>query len=196
MAKIVDPTSGSEDAELTLETVVGGELAHRMTVGQGVKIGSPTGGDPGPGKLNATDVQYTNRAVKAIVDHSNCDWITFWHPFQPTLRISACDPTTGARTPLYEAVEEALEEASDRLHCFAVQLIDGLAHIRHGHYDGKCFVEEAFGKGKAPPATTHTQRLPPVLKRAPHRENTENEQALAGRAVLPAACRLNKLISI
>jgi hypothetical protein len=29
-----------------------------------------------------------------------------------------------------------------------------------------------------------------------HRENTENEQALAARAVLPAACRLSKLISI
>jgi hypothetical protein len=65
-AVIADPTSTSEDGQLTLRTVVAGTEADRVIVGQGVQIGSaPLGGDPGTGKANATDFQIAGASVLA-----------------------------------------------------------------------------------------------------------------------------------
>lgn len=57
LAQISDATDTSEDGLLALATMVAGVLANRVTVGAGVQIGAPTGGDPGTGQLNATGLQ-------------------------------------------------------------------------------------------------------------------------------------------
>lgn len=53
LARILDVTAGSEDAQLDFFTVVAGTLASRMILGQGLQIGAPTGGDKGAGTVNA-----------------------------------------------------------------------------------------------------------------------------------------------
>jgi hypothetical protein len=63
VARLLDPTAGSEDAELAFHSLVSGALAERMTLGQGLKVGNPTGGDPGPGKINAADVQVNGASI-------------------------------------------------------------------------------------------------------------------------------------
>jgi hypothetical protein len=55
---ILDPTAALEDATWTVQTVVAGTLADRVTVGQGAQIGAPTGGDKGTGTLNAATGVY------------------------------------------------------------------------------------------------------------------------------------------
>jgi hypothetical protein len=51
---IVDPTSGSEDANIIWITTIGGAQAGRMSIGAGLFMAGATGGDPGAGKINAT----------------------------------------------------------------------------------------------------------------------------------------------
>lgn len=68
-AVILDPTSTSEDATVRVQTVVAGTVAARMTVGQGVQIGSPTGGDKGVGTVNATAV-YVNGTQVGFADYN------------------------------------------------------------------------------------------------------------------------------
>ena len=65
VAVILDPTSGSEDAKLVRRTVVAGTLADRLHVGAGAWMEGATGGDPGVGKINATQVQ-ANGAVLGV----------------------------------------------------------------------------------------------------------------------------------
>jgi len=57
---ISDPTSTSEDAQREIQTVVAGTLATRVTIGQGVQVGTPTGTDKGTGTLNASAGVYIN----------------------------------------------------------------------------------------------------------------------------------------
>lgn len=61
---IDDATSTSEDGTLRLRTVVSGTVATRVSVGQGVQVGAPTGGDKGVGTVNATGL-YVNGASVA-----------------------------------------------------------------------------------------------------------------------------------
>lgn len=63
LAQILDPTNASEDGELAIQTIVAGTLASRMIVGQGVRVGAPTGGDPGAGGVNATALKVNNVGV-------------------------------------------------------------------------------------------------------------------------------------
>jgi hypothetical protein len=63
VARLLDPTAGSEDAELGFFSLAGGALAERMTLGQGLKLGAPTGGDPGAGKINAVDLQVNGVSI-------------------------------------------------------------------------------------------------------------------------------------
>ena len=65
-AQILDATASSEDAILMLRTVVAGSLADRLTIGQGAKIGSPTGGDKGTGTLNAVTLYQNGTALAAV----------------------------------------------------------------------------------------------------------------------------------
>jgi hypothetical protein len=60
---IVDPTAASEDAELHIQTEVAGTVADRVVIGQGVQVGSPTGGDKGAGTVNATAVYVNGGAI-------------------------------------------------------------------------------------------------------------------------------------
>jgi hypothetical protein len=53
--KILDPANGSEDGAGILSALVAGADTPIITFGPGVQIGSPTGGDLGPGTLNANN---------------------------------------------------------------------------------------------------------------------------------------------
>lgn len=60
---ILDPTSGSEDGAVSLDTVVAGAgPAARLTVAQGLYMTGATGGDKGVGTINAAAV-YINGAL-------------------------------------------------------------------------------------------------------------------------------------
>lgn len=53
LGTILDIATGLEDGKWDFLTMIDGTLASRMTLQQGLVIGSPTGGDQGPGSLNA-----------------------------------------------------------------------------------------------------------------------------------------------
>lgn len=53
LAKLLDPTAASEDAELEFHTVQAGVLTIAAVLGKGLRLGAPTGGDPAAGFLNA-----------------------------------------------------------------------------------------------------------------------------------------------
>jgi hypothetical protein len=52
LGSIIDPANVSEDVEFVVQTQVAGALGNRMTVANGVQIGTPTGGYQGVGTLN------------------------------------------------------------------------------------------------------------------------------------------------
>lgn len=51
---IDDPTNGSEDSSCYWQTWIAGTQTQVMTLGPGLQLGSPTGGDKGSGTINAT----------------------------------------------------------------------------------------------------------------------------------------------
>ena len=59
VAKILDPTTATEDAAILLRAVIAGTLTDIITAGPGVQIGTPTGGDKGANTLNANGVYDT-----------------------------------------------------------------------------------------------------------------------------------------
>jgi hypothetical protein len=63
LATILDATNASEDADLRLQTIVAGTLATRATLGQGLLMAGASGGDPGGGKINASDYQKNGAAL-------------------------------------------------------------------------------------------------------------------------------------
>jgi hypothetical protein len=65
--KILDATNGSEDGAAILSALVAGSDTAIITAGPGVQIGSPTGGDPGAGKVNAAGYQINGAAIGNIV---------------------------------------------------------------------------------------------------------------------------------
>lgn len=68
-AIITDATNGSEDAKLALQTIVAGTLATRFNIGAGLWAEGVTGGDPGAGKLNVTEVQVSGVKGAALRLH-------------------------------------------------------------------------------------------------------------------------------
>lgn len=58
--RIVDPTDGSEDGAIEMQTVVAGTLALRFTFGAGLYASGATGGDKGAGTINATAIYDDN----------------------------------------------------------------------------------------------------------------------------------------
>ncbi len=60
---IDNATAGSEGGHVSIQAAVGGTLATRMEIGNGAKIGSPTGGLKGDGTLNATAIYVNDVAV-------------------------------------------------------------------------------------------------------------------------------------
>lgn len=55
--------AGAESASLELRTMQAGVRVTRATVGAGMQIGTPTGGDPGVGGINAQLIKLNNKAV-------------------------------------------------------------------------------------------------------------------------------------
>lgn len=64
---IVDKTATEEDGQIALQTVVAGTLATRVTIGQGIQVGSPTGGDKGAGTINASTYYQNNVALQTAI---------------------------------------------------------------------------------------------------------------------------------
>jgi len=60
VAQLLDPTNGSENTALILRTMVAGALATRVTIGQGLVVGSAS--DSGPGLINAQNGYYRGGA--------------------------------------------------------------------------------------------------------------------------------------
>jgi len=56
VAKLLDPTAGSEDAELQFATLVAGTLAARLILGQGLYTVGAIGGDKGVNTINASGI--------------------------------------------------------------------------------------------------------------------------------------------
>lgn len=56
LAMIANAGDGIEAAELQWHTMVAGTIAQRMRLRQGLRLGSPTGGDLGEGTINATEL--------------------------------------------------------------------------------------------------------------------------------------------
>lgn len=56
LARILDATSTTEDAELIIRTVLAGTVANRLRIGAGVYTEGATGGDKGVGTINAESV--------------------------------------------------------------------------------------------------------------------------------------------
>lgn len=54
---ILDPTTTSEDGDIRFDTVVGGTLTNMAIFGQGIYMPAATGGDPGGGGINATNLE-------------------------------------------------------------------------------------------------------------------------------------------
>lgn len=55
-ARIIDAANGSEDGELVLEAMIAAVSTEILKIGNGLQIGSPTGGYKGAGTLNATEI--------------------------------------------------------------------------------------------------------------------------------------------
>lgn len=64
---ISDTTNGSEDAVMTIQTVVAGSVAARLNIGAGTWGDGATGGDPGTGKANFTEVQRDGNGIQPLV---------------------------------------------------------------------------------------------------------------------------------
>jgi hypothetical protein len=58
LGRIVDPVAGTEDASLLLRTMQAGVLTPVATLGTGVQVGTPSGGDKGAGTINAQNGVY------------------------------------------------------------------------------------------------------------------------------------------
>jgi hypothetical protein len=68
-ADITDPTNGSEDGRLLFRTLAAGANGTRMVLGNGLLLGSPTGGDKGSGTLNVATEVYKNNSAYANPDY-------------------------------------------------------------------------------------------------------------------------------
>lgn len=73
ISQILDATNASEDAVWLLQTIVAGTLATRATLGQGLLMAGATGGDPGGGKINATDFQINGASMPFTKEFTSAD---------------------------------------------------------------------------------------------------------------------------
>lgn len=67
---IDDPANTLEDGGLLFDTIRGGTLATRVTIGTGVQVGSPTGGDKGAGTINVAGDIYKNDTAYTNPDYA------------------------------------------------------------------------------------------------------------------------------
>lgn len=65
---MADTTAGAEAAAVQIVTKTSGTSAVSLYVGSGIRVGAPTGGDPGVGKLNAVDLLVNNSPVLKQAD--------------------------------------------------------------------------------------------------------------------------------
>lgn len=64
---ISDTTNGSEDAVMTIQTVVAGSVAARLNIGAGAWMEGATGTDKGAGTFNATAFYQGNSDVRPLI---------------------------------------------------------------------------------------------------------------------------------
>jgi hypothetical protein len=85
-SQILDTTDTSEDGRMILRTMVAGTSTDIVTLGPGVQIGAPTGGDKGAATLNATQLYVAGTAAYAT------------GTFTPTVTLAG---GAGNTTPVY-----------------------------------------------------------------------------------------------
>lgn len=81
---LLDPTAGSEDSIVGIQTKVAGSVASPAYFGAGMVVGSPTGGDMGGGTVNAVALYQNGVAQKAMElvatltasNSASLDWTT------------------------------------------------------------------------------------------------------------------------
>lgn len=66
LSYIYDPTNGSEDGDLEIQTMVAGTAARRVLVRAGLVVGAPTTGDMGAGKVNTTGYYLNGYSIGGV----------------------------------------------------------------------------------------------------------------------------------
>ena len=77
VAQALDVTDATEDGALLLYAMLAGTLTKIVTISAGVVVGSPTGGAPGAGKINAEDVLINGVSVSAAVPKGYLSGLAF-----------------------------------------------------------------------------------------------------------------------
>lgn len=72
-ATITNPNDGAEAGEWQFFALLAGALSRQLTVGNGVQVGSPTGGSKGPGTLNVQGSIYANNVADVSGSYTSQD---------------------------------------------------------------------------------------------------------------------------
>jgi len=64
-AYVNDPTNGSEDGSIIIDTIINGTAANRLNIGDGLVVGAATGGYPGNSQINATGYRINGTSIFA-----------------------------------------------------------------------------------------------------------------------------------
>jgi hypothetical protein len=90
VAKLLDATAGSEDAELQFATLTAGGVAARLILGQGLYTPGATGGDKGGDTINAVEIYTRGNPLgyKAIVTQSSTTYTFVQHDLNTTVKLT------------------------------------------------------------------------------------------------------------
>ena len=117
--RLLDPVNGSEDGAFDFTAFVAGSDGIRMSVANGVTVGSPTGSFQGVGTLNATAV-YDDSAILTDIPHEWAETgqidLDRWDATVPDIEV----PEQIERIPVMEEVTLMVDD---------LEKIDG-AHVR------------------------------------------------------------------
>lgn len=104
---MLDVTDTTEDGEIQFHTRLAGTIAERMTLGAGLEIGAPTGGDKGAGTLNVDTAIY--------VDNDAVPTLGAINTFTTTQIISSTDTGSGGGPQMQLYRNSASPASSDGL---------------------------------------------------------------------------------
>lgn len=126
IASITDSTNGAETGNIGFETSTAGTTANRMTIGDGLIIGAPSGSYKGAGTVNATAYYLNGNKLDPLTGDINAQTLTLEkNTVAPQLQITSTS-TTVTNAPLIRL---------DRLPDEAGVANDGLADIHFRGYN-------------------------------------------------------------